>query len=72
MYWLIQHIARHRENLATLKKIRVRMNAWTEKGLKAALSDSDKLRIAAETLNMALGAGKVAILPDDVLNTLVE
>jgi hypothetical protein len=46
------------------------MNAWTETGLKAVLDGSDKMLIAAETLNMALGAGKVAILPDDVLNLL--
>jgi len=46
------------------------MNVWTETGLKAALNDSDKLLIAAHELGVGLGADLVAMLPDDVLNTL--
>lgn len=46
------------------------MNGWTEMGLKAALDDSDKLLVAAHDLNLALGAGKVAMLPNDVLTEL--
>jgi hypothetical protein len=46
------------------------MNAWKKTGLRSALDDSEKLLMVTQTLNMALGADKVAILPDDVLNTL--
>ena len=46
------------------------MNAWKETGLRSTLDDSEKLLMVAQTLNMALGADKVAIRPDDVLNTL--
>jgi hypothetical protein len=39
------------------------MNAWTQAGLKAALDGLEKMLVTAQTLNMALGAGNVAILP---------
>lgn len=48
------------------------MNTWTDKSHTDTLADANELLRAAHALNEALGAGRGATSPDDVLRALSQ